>query len=271
MWRIALRCTESHPLYGIFMANLSSCIFESDLAQQRVNSLQLVCNVLLRESSKESSDMRIAYSPLQSRVHETTQLIKDLILSSMATDTLGVPLLKEDERLYEVSRSTLSVSKTCLLPNCTHWLDTRWKVESLPVWRCAHGSTSVDFTSPDLFPAQVPILLTSRPTCWKGSPTGMSWEVVIDSPSHPLRTFISHLQHKVCYHHYVHIKCDCIWQNPAYGICTLFAQCVHFPQVDGSRTVVTSGGVCTHSEANFNRSMGWRGTFKQEQQRMDFD
>ena len=61
MRRIALGCTtESHPLYGTFMANLSSCIFEWDesdyallcSAKKRQNSSQLVCRAHLRAVKK---------------------------------------------------------------------------------------------------------------------------------------------------------------------------------------------------------------------------
>ena len=93
MRRITVGCmTESHPLYGTLMSQLSSAIFEWD----REDFEHLMSPSAIQKAI--SKDEMARHCKWRTRgVKQTTEAIEALLLSfSMATDTLGVPLLKEE-------------------------------------------------------------------------------------------------------------------------------------------------------------------------------
>ena len=108
VWRIALACTtESLPLYGIFMAGVSNAIFEWD--QQDFDTLfQAKCNVLISSGMVNQSDSAVQkeISREEAALHcrrttrgvdKTVQMLESLFLTlTPATNTLGVPLLKDE-------------------------------------------------------------------------------------------------------------------------------------------------------------------------------
>lgn len=108
MRRIALGVTtESHPLYGVFMGHLFNCIFEWD-----VEDVNLLMKAKQGEftaagiSQPSDSSIRKAITKQELAAHcrrrtrgveATVKLVESLLLSmASATDTLGVPLLRED-------------------------------------------------------------------------------------------------------------------------------------------------------------------------------
>ena len=97
--------TESHPLYGVFMAAVSNCIFEWDkddyqlLMTAKRHDQELVAGV---QVPTEAAVMKAITREEAARhcrrrtwgVAEMEQMLENLLLSfSSATDTLGVPLL----------------------------------------------------------------------------------------------------------------------------------------------------------------------------------
>jgi hypothetical protein len=108
MRRLASCCTtESHPLYGTFMARLSACIFEWDLEDYHLlvqAKRGELANAGIPDPTDAAAKSAITRTELarhckrRTRGEEkTTQLIEELLLSlSTATDPLGVPLLKEE-------------------------------------------------------------------------------------------------------------------------------------------------------------------------------
>lgn len=108
MRRMASGCTsESHPLYGTFMARLSLCIFEWDSDDFR-DLLAAKKSEIVKTGVVDPSDraVRKAVSKEELARHckrrtrgteETASLIESTILSLMsATDMLGVRLFRED-------------------------------------------------------------------------------------------------------------------------------------------------------------------------------
>lgn len=111
MRRLAKGCTsESHPLYGTFMARLSLAVFEWDKDDyeelDRVKRMEMI-QAGIAEPSQEAVRRAVTKEELERHcrrtrpggwgVQETTALIEELLLSlSKATDTLGVPLLREE-------------------------------------------------------------------------------------------------------------------------------------------------------------------------------
>ena len=121
MRRIALACTtESHPLYGIFMAGVSNTIFEWD--QQDFDTLfQAKRNVLISSGVVNPSDSVVqkAISNEAAALHcrrttrgadKTVQMLESLFLTlTPATDTLGVPLLKDElEEIWKEQRKHIA-------------------------------------------------------------------------------------------------------------------------------------------------------------------
>ena len=108
MRRLALGCTsESHPLYGVFMARLSGCIFEwdaddvSNLIAAKRGKLSAAGAIFVNDDA-----VRAAVNSKELKRHckhrtrgseETTALIEELILQmSTMTDVLGVPIFKAE-------------------------------------------------------------------------------------------------------------------------------------------------------------------------------
>ena len=161
MRRIATGCTtDSHPLYGTFMAKLSRCIFE--WSQEDVNQLvtakraELSMEGLPNLSDKEVFK-RINKKELALHCHRRTRgaertaaLISDLIEAfngEHGADTMGVPLLDTD-RMKEIWESQQR-HITCIQDPQGIQLYTQTGTLTkggviLPVYRCARGSTSLE-------------------------------------------------------------------------------------------------------------------------------
>ncbi len=117
MRRLAVGCTsESHPLYGTFMTKLSAAIFEWDEEDyQRLVGAKLgeMKSAGLRHPSESAAKKAIKVSELARHCKRRTRgtaatidLIESLLLSlSQATDSLGVPLLRDEiEQIWQEQR-----------------------------------------------------------------------------------------------------------------------------------------------------------------------
>ena len=152
--------TDSHPLYGTFMAKLSRCIFE--WSQEDVTQLvtakraELSMEGLPNLSDKEVFK-RINKKELALHCHRRTRgaertaaLISDLIEAfsgEHGADTMGVPLLDTD-RMKEIWESQPR-HITCIQDPQGIQLYTQTGTLTkggviLPVYRCARGSTSLE-------------------------------------------------------------------------------------------------------------------------------
>ena len=106
--QLGLGCTsESHPLYGTFMAQFSSCVFEWDAEDYqlllRAKEAELIAAGMQHPSGtgvrKTITKEELArHCRRRTRgVDRTIDLLEALLLSlSSATDTLGNPLLREN-------------------------------------------------------------------------------------------------------------------------------------------------------------------------------
>ena len=140
-------------------------------------------------------------------VHETIRLIENLILSFfLATDTLRVPLLKEIKDIWSEQKKHIQCIQD--LPSVQLYTLTGHPQKggvNLPVWQCARGSTSLENFHLHLarfIPGTSANAVSFQAYLMEGI---TRWNVLrakaaIDSPSHPLRTFDSRLQHEVCYY-----------------------------------------------------------------------
>lgn len=152
--------TEAHPLYGIFMARLSTCIFEWDpedvAALRRAKEGELAAR-RIGNISEEAVTTRITRRELALHcrrktrgVEETNRLIGSLISlfdSASGKDTLGVPLL-DHERIQQIWQeqekhvACIQDPEDFLLYIKTGTLK-KGGVE-LCCYRCARGSTSLE-------------------------------------------------------------------------------------------------------------------------------
>jgi hypothetical protein len=158
MRRISKVCiNESHPLYGIFMTKLSGAIFEWD--EKDVNLLRKAkkCELVLAGLKNPSTDaVNKSISKIELAKHckrrtrgpdKTVCLIEDLILSLKdSTDTLGVPLLRED--VWDIWKEEKR-HITCIQdPECFQLYTKTGEISKggvlLPVFRCARGTTSLE-------------------------------------------------------------------------------------------------------------------------------
>ena len=158
MRRLARGCTtESHPLYGTFMAQLSSCLFEWE--ERDVDLLMDAKRGELMAAGVPSPSTRAARKAISRDelarhcrrktrgTQETLNHIENLLLSlSTATDTLGVPLFRQEmSAIWEEQKHHVS----CLQdpPNLALYTVTgsimKGKVR-IPTLRCARGSTSLE-------------------------------------------------------------------------------------------------------------------------------
>ena len=158
MRRLARGCTtESHPLYGTFMAKLSSCIYEWD--EHDVNLLMNAKRGELAEAgvhNPTNAALQKAISRNELAKHckrrtrgtlETIYQLETLLLSlSTATDTLGVPVFRQEmSEIWNEQKRHI----TCLQdpPNVALYTITGYVVKGgvrLPTLRCARGSTSLE-------------------------------------------------------------------------------------------------------------------------------
>ena len=158
MRRLSCACTnESHPLYGTFMSQISAAIFEWDhadvelLKKAKVSELQIAgikipsAETVLKAISKQELARHCRRKTRS--VTDTTSMLEKVFSSLLnATDTLGVPLLKEDAMAV---LNTESRHVPCLQDPTGVQLYT--KVDtikkgnvSLPVYRCGRGTTSLE-------------------------------------------------------------------------------------------------------------------------------
>ena len=149
--------SESHPLYGLFMSRLSSSIYEWDagdferLMEAKKAELMKAGIPNPREAAVKkaiSKDELARHRRRRTRgVMNTVTAIEALLLSlSSATDTLGVPLLKEEiKTIWEEQKQHVP----CLQdPPGIELYTITGRINKcgvmLPVLRCARGSTSLE-------------------------------------------------------------------------------------------------------------------------------
>ncbi|CAM4668159.1 unnamed protein product [Leuciscus chuanchicus] len=151
--------TDSHPLYGLFMAKLSACIFvwdEGDVA--------LLREAKMRELEQQQGIRGLTEDQLTSRltsrqlalhcrrctrgVEETEQLIGELLEAfTDARETMGIPLV--DQERMDVIWETQKHHLPCIQdpPGVQLYTHTGSMTKGgliLPVYRCARGSTSLE-------------------------------------------------------------------------------------------------------------------------------
>lgn len=156
--RLGLGCTsESHPLYGTFMAQLSSCVFEWDPEDYqlllRAKEAELIAAGMQHPSNTGvrkaiTKDELARHCRRRTRgVDRTIDLLEALLLSlSSATDTLGNPLLRENiaDIWMEQKKHVECIQDppdVCLYTITGHLVKGGVK---LPVFRCARGTTSLE-------------------------------------------------------------------------------------------------------------------------------
>lgn len=149
MRRFAVGCTsESHPLYSMFMASLSRCIFkwdQEDLAQLYLAKKSELVAVRLAVSKKELA----RHCRRRTRGAEATEALLESLFQTMAsaTDVLGVPVFR-DEMLSEIWPKQQKHVK-CIqdLPEVALYTTTGHLKKGniqLPVFRCGRGTTSLE-------------------------------------------------------------------------------------------------------------------------------
>ncbi|XP_071963285.1 uncharacterized protein [Antedon mediterranea] len=162
MRRIAAACaTESHQLYPIFLKRLSACIFEwsaEDVERlKRAKRGQLIASkahsdptddIILQNISKREFALHCRRTTRGTR--ETANLIRELLTSldgEEGRDTLGVPLLDSD-RTWEIWNSQERHVACIQDPEGIQlYVKTSEMIKggvTLPVYRCARGSTSLE-------------------------------------------------------------------------------------------------------------------------------
>ncbi|XP_064391951.1 uncharacterized protein LOC135339658 isoform X4 [Halichondria panicea] len=158
MRRLSGGCTsKSHPLYGTFMAKLSTAIFEWDetdyqrLVEAKLGEMMVAG---LRNPSESAAKKAIKVAELARHCKRRTRgtaatihLIESLLLTlKEATDSLGVPLIGEGmPEIWQEQRhhvACLQDVKDIHLYTVTGHL-TKGGV-TLPTVRCARGSTSLE-------------------------------------------------------------------------------------------------------------------------------
>ena len=149
--------SEAHPLYGVFMSRLSGCLFEWDtgdyerLVEAKMGELVKagvsLPSVTAAKKSIVKEEMARHCRRRTRGVECTGGAIEALLLSfATATDTLGVPLLKDEmQEIWEEQKHHLA----CLqdppgveLYTITGHIKKGGMI--LPVLRCARGSTSLE-------------------------------------------------------------------------------------------------------------------------------
>ncbi len=141
--------TDSHLLYGPFMARLSLAIFEWDRG-----------DVARLKEAKQSTEGRDAQAKLTAKElarhcrrrtrgrEETERLVREVLDSFWeAVDTMGVPLIDRDrmEEIWSTQRRHLACIQD---PEGVELYTKTGEVTRggvrLPVFRCARGSTSLE-------------------------------------------------------------------------------------------------------------------------------
>ncbi|XP_044023334.1 uncharacterized protein LOC122862134 isoform X2 [Siniperca chuatsi] len=131
--------SESHPLYPDFMRSLSGCIFEWD--PEDLSRLRRTNVMSVKEMSRHCRRRTRG-------AQETERLLDETVEAFMgATDTMNIPLLDRD-RMKEIW-STQRKHITCIQdPPGVHLHTRTGQVTkggvTLPVYRCARGSASLE-------------------------------------------------------------------------------------------------------------------------------
>ena len=149
--------SESHPLYGTLMSRLSMAIFEWDMGDYpsllEAKKGELEASGISNPSEKAARkaitrEELLKHCRRRTRgAEETIKIIEHLLLSlSSATDTLGVPLLKEEVRSIWAEQKK---HVPCIQdpPGISLYTVVGYLVKGgvrLQVLRCARGSTSLE-------------------------------------------------------------------------------------------------------------------------------
>ncbi|XP_065905191.1 uncharacterized protein [Dysidea avara] len=158
MRRLSRVCTsESHPIYGKFMASLSDVIFEWDeadysrlcdakrgyLKQQGISqpSVSAVKKAITKDELSRHCRRKTR------GVELTIQLIEELLLKlGTATDSVGVPLFNEDmTTIWEEQKKHVPCIQDP--PGMCLYTITGYIMKGgvrLPVYRCSRGTTSLE-------------------------------------------------------------------------------------------------------------------------------
>ncbi|KAJ4941723.1 hypothetical protein JOQ06_011598 [Pogonophryne albipinna] len=146
MRRLAAGVTSaSHPLYPEFMRRLSSCIFEWD-----AEDLSLLETALQADGSRRTPSSKEMGRHCRRRTRgaqETERLLGEVVeVFKGATDTKNVPLLERRrvEQILETQRHHIPcIQDPAGVPLYTRTGQLTRGGVSLPVYRCARGSTSL--------------------------------------------------------------------------------------------------------------------------------
>ncbi|XP_066522256.1 uncharacterized protein [Hoplias malabaricus] len=150
--------TDSHQLYGIFMAKLSACIFEWDAGdvarlreavQTELKGKGITHSTEDELTAKLSAKLLARHCRRRTRgARETKQLIDQLLVAfTDVKDTMGIPLL--DKERMDVIWDTQRQHLDCIQdpPGIQLYTKTGQVTKGgvvLPVYRCARGSTSLE-------------------------------------------------------------------------------------------------------------------------------
>lgn len=235
MRRMSRGCTsESHPLFGTFMAQLSNSIFQWD--EQDVDLLMSAKRIQLQSAGipdPSNAAVRKALTAKELARHcrrrtrgteETASLIESMLLSlSQSTDSLGVPLFREEMTvIWEEQRHHVPCIQDP--PNLPLYTLTGHVTKGgvrLPTLRCARGSTSLEsfhlhlarfIPGSSASAVHYQAYLLEGITRWNNSRAAAA----VDVPSGTLRSFDSRLQQKVLFStlEYLHVSVQYLYYTP---------------------------------------------------------
>ena len=189
MRRISVGCTsESHPLYSVFMGQLSGCIFE--VSKEDYDALfeakrEELMAAGVRNPSHEAVSSATSKAEIlrhcrrKTRGEEvTTKLIEDLILEFIgSTDVLGVPLFNEEMvTIWEEQKRHVA----CIQDKKTYHSIPRFALSRRVITICPCTAALVEATHWNLsilmlltsFRENVPMPSISRLFSWMVSPDG---------------------------------------------------------------------------------------------------
>ncbi|KAL0186478.1 hypothetical protein M9458_018148, partial [Cirrhinus mrigala] len=137
MWQFAVGVTtDSHPLYSVFMKNLSACIFEwdaSDVERLKEAKRSTGCQPTSKELARHWHRTR--------GVQETKQLIEKLLKDFGG----GGIQLSDQQKIQEIWRTQQCHIDCIQDPPCVQLYRKTGQVTKggviLPVYCCAHAST----------------------------------------------------------------------------------------------------------------------------------
>ncbi|XP_016104299.1 uncharacterized protein [Sinocyclocheilus grahami] len=180
--------TDSHPLYGLFMAKLSACIFvwdEGDVALLReAKRRELEQQQGIKGLTEEQLTGRLTSRQLAQHcrrctrgVEETEQLIRQMLEAFKdARETMGIPLM--DQERMDVIWDTQRRHLPCIQdpPGVQLYTQTGSVTKgglTLPVYRCARGSTSLESFHNHLnrfIPGKIAHIHLERQYVWSSAP-----------------------------------------------------------------------------------------------------